>query len=121
MPLVKTNTEIAIPNHESPNKNQYRTICQLISKLDIDDMYRAENTTLHTLNNIRLDKQNGPNGAANLAVQINNGETASAFISAKSLDTKNVEIKKGVRNAAISALNQSLDTGTNWTVTGINQ
>jgi hypothetical protein len=57
-------------------------------------------------------------GDANLAVQIGGGVCASALISHTALVTDNPENQRGVCNAAISVLNQSLDTGNNWTLTG---
>ena len=118
MPLTKTNTGNKIPGIIIPNARQLRDCQEVIAQLDFADLGRGA-MTLHTVGNVRLDMQGRTaNGDANLAVQIGKDVCASALISHTTLTTKDPANQRGVSNAAISVLNQSLDSGTNWTLTG---
>lgn len=118
MPLTKTNTGNAIPRIVVPNARQRERCYEVIAQLDFADLGRGA-MTLHTVDDVRLDMQGRTAaGDANLAVQIGGGVCASAVISHTALIVNNTENQRGVSNAAISVLNQSLDTGNNWTLTG---
>jgi len=118
MRLTKTNTGNAIPGIVVPNAKQRERCYEVIAQLDFADLGRGA-MTLHTVGDVRLDMQGRTAaGDANLAVQIGGGVCASALISHTALVTNNPENQRGVSNAAISVLNQSLDTGNNWTLTG---
>jgi len=62
--------------------------------------------------------QNNPDGNANLALQLNIGVCSSVLLSKEPIQTLDPANQRGVAHAVISALNQSLDTGKLWTVTG---
>jgi hypothetical protein len=57
-------------------------------------------------------------GDANLQVQIGTRTASAALIAASVLATKDPVNQKGAANGSISVLNQSLDTGTIWNLTG---
>jgi hypothetical protein len=57
-------------------------------------------------------------GDANIQVQIGNGTAAAAIITTSVLQTQDPANQRGAANGAISVLNQSLDTGTVWTLSG---
>lgn len=118
MPIAKTNTGNAINNRIVPNATQREDCYQVIAQLDFADLGRGAGT-LHTVNGVRLDMQ-GHNAAgwANLQVQIGNRTAACALIAPSIQAIVDPTNQRGGANAAISALNQSLDHGTIWTVTG---
>ena len=118
MALIKTNTGNAILGIVVPNANQRKDCYKVIALLDFADLGRGA-MTLHEIDDIRLDMQGRTAaGDANLAVRIGRGVCASALISNTALLTTDLTNQKGVSNAVISVLNQSLDTGTNWMLTG---
>ncbi|HEX8558699.1 MAG TPA: hypothetical protein VF668_11370 [Pyrinomonadaceae bacterium] len=57
-------------------------------------------------------------GDANIQVQIGGGTTAAALIAASVMQITDPVNQRGATNGAISVLNQSLDSGTIWTLTG---
>jgi hypothetical protein len=118
MPIVKANTGNAIAGIIVPNAGQ-RDDCQaVIAQLVFADLGRGAGT-LHTVGAARLDMQ-GHNaaGAANLQVQIGVRTAACALVAATIQAIPNPTNQQGGANAAISALNQSLDSGNIWTVSG---
>ena len=118
MPLTKKDTGNAIRGIKVPSKSQ-RSDCQaVIAQLAFADLGRGAGT-LHTSGDVRLDMQGRTAaGDANLQVQIGNGTAAAALIASSVQKIKDPANQKGVIKGAISALNQSLDSGTIWTLTG---
>lgn len=118
MPLTKTNTGNAIRGIVVPNAAQ-RADCQaVIALLDFADLGRGAGT-LHTVGVARLDMQgHTAAGDANLQVQIGGGSTSAVLVAASVLRITDPVNQRGAANASISVLNQSLDSGTIWTLTG---
>jgi len=119
MPLNKINTNNKIPNIVTPkNGNQRKDCYKLIAKLDFTDLGRGART-LYTVNQVRLDMQGRTTaGGANIQVQIGNSTAAAVVIFGTALQTQDPANQRGVVNAVISVLNQSLDKGTIWHLTG---
>lgn len=118
MPIQKTNSGNAIRGIVIANAAQRRDILAVIAQMDFADLGRGAQT-LHTVGMARLDMQGLTNvGDANLQVQIGGGTVAAAIISNTLFGTKDAANRKGVVNGVISVLNQSLDSGTIWTLTG---
>jgi hypothetical protein len=118
MPIVKANSGNPIAGVIVPNAAQ-RNACQdVIAQLVFADLGRGAGT-LHTVGVARLDMQ-GHNaaGAANLQVQIGNSTVACALVAGSIQAMGDAANQRGGAAAAISALNQSLDSGTIWNVTG---
>ncbi len=118
MPLTKTNTGNAIRGRVVPNQKQ-RDYCQaVIAQLDFADLDRGAGT-LHTVGDARLDMQ-GRTAAddANIQVQIGGGTVAAALIANSVQQTTDPTNQIGACKGAISVLNQSMDTGTVWNLTG---
>lgn len=118
MPIAKNNTGIAIAGIIVPNAAQ-RLVCQdVIAQVQFADLGRGPGT-LHTVGVARLDMQ-GPTSEhqANLQVQIGGSTAACALIATSVQAIADPINQRGGANAAISALRQSLDSGTIWTVTG---
>ena len=118
MPLIKTNTNNPIRGYLKPNANQ-RLDCQtVINQLVFADMGRQPGT-LHIYGVARLDVQNPPPNAVNLQVQIaSSTSSATALIDNSLLNITDPINQTGVANGAISVLQQSLDTGTVWQLSG---
>ena len=118
MPLTKTDTNDPIRNIVIPNAAQ-RTDCQqAIRLLDFTDLGRGPGT-LHVVGAARLDMQGRTAaGDANIQVQIGTKTAAAAIIANTTLATTDPANQRGVSNGAISVLNQSLDSGTIWHLTG---
>jgi hypothetical protein len=117
MPMTKTNTNNPIRGRVVPNASQ-RADCQaVIAQLTFADLGRGAGT-LHTVGSARLDMQGNTGGSANLQVQIGTGTVAAGLVSNTLLETPDPLNQKGVAHAAISILNQSLDTGTVWQLAG---
>jgi hypothetical protein len=57
-------------------------------------------------------------GDANLQVQIGGGSVAAALVAKSVQKTKDPNNQKGASKGAISVLNQSIDSGTVWSLTG---
>lgn len=118
MPLVKANTNNPIRGVVKRLTARERSQCQaVIAKLTFADMSRQART-LHTIDNVRLDMQGHTATGVNLQVQIKDGTAAAALIANTALATRDAINQAGVRNGAISVLNQSLDSQTIWTLTG---
>jgi hypothetical protein len=117
MPLTKTNSNSAIRGIVHPNAGQ-KTDCQnVIAMLTFADLGRGART-LHTSGAARLDLQGVTATDVNLQVQIGNGSSAAALIALTVQSTKDPANQRGVASAVISVLNQSLDSGTVWNLTG---
>src|SRR5437016_4861310 len=118
MPLNKINTGNPIRSIIVPNAAQ-RTDCQdVIAKLTFADLGRGAGT-LYTVGVARLDMQGHTGGGdANLQVQIGTRTASAALIANSVLQTKGPENQRGAANGSISVLNQSLDSGTIWNLTG---
>ena len=118
MALTKTDTGNPIRGIVIPN-NAQRSDCQdVIAQLTFADLGRGAGT-LHTSGNARLDLQgHTANGSVNLQVQIGGGTTAAALVAPTVLQITDPINQRGGANGAISVLNQSLDSGTVWTLTG---
>ncbi len=118
MPLTKTNTNNPIRGIVVPTARQKSDCQDVIAQLDFADLGRGAGT-LHVVGTARLDMQ-GHTGAgdANIQVQIGGGTTAAVLIAASVLATQDPANQRGATKGAISVLNQSLDSGTIWTLTG---
>lgn len=118
MPIVKANSGTAIAGIIVPNAAQ-KTACQdVIAQLQFADLGRGPGT-LHTVGVARLDMQgHTAAGVANLQVQIGGNTAACALVAGSIQAITDPTNQRGGANAAISALNQSLDSGTIWNVTG---
>lgn len=116
--LNKVDTGNPIRGIIIPTAAQRRDCQAVIAQLTFSDMTRGAGT-LHTVGVARLDNQ-GRTGAGdtNLQVQIGTKTAAAALIAASALQTTDPANQRGVANAGISVLNQSLDSGTIWSVTG---
>ena len=117
MPLTKTNTHNPIRGIIHPNAQQRRECQEVIAQLTFLDMSRGAHT-LHTVGSARLDMQGRTATGVNLQVQIGTGTVAAALIDDSVLRTADPTNQKGASNGAISVLNQSLDSGTVWHLTG---
>ncbi len=95
------------------------TDCQnVIALFTYDDLGRKAGT-LHNFGQARLDMQGiTTNGYYNLQVQVGNYSVAAVLVSNTVLQTMDISNQKGISNAVISILNQSLDSGTIWKLSG---
>lgn len=118
MPLTKTQTQNAIRGRVVANAQQ-RTDCQNVMKaLQFADLGRGAGT-LRTSGVARLDMQGRTAaGDANLQVQIGNGTVAAAIIANSVQHTADPNNQRGAVNGVISVLNQSMDNGYIWELTG---
>ena len=118
MPLTRTNTGNPIRGIVVPNAAQRRDCQAVIVKITFADMGRGQGT-LHTVGQARLDVQGRTAaGDVNLQVQIGNSTAAAVLIANSVLQTTDPINQTGASNGAISVLNQSLDSGTIWNLTG---
>ena len=118
MPLTKTNLDNPIRGRLVV-AGQRRDDCHdVIAKLVFADLGRNAGT-LHMEGAARVDMQ-GRNAAgdANIQVQIGANTVAAAMVANTAQAAGDLYNQRGVSNAVISALNQSMDTGTVWSVTG---
>jgi hypothetical protein len=118
MPLTKTNTGNPIRGRHVPSARE-RGDCQaVINQLTFADLGRGAGT-LHESGVARLDMQGRTAaGDTNLQVQIGRQTVAAGVIAASVLATGDPINQRGARNATVSILNQSMDSGTIWTLTG---
>jgi len=118
MPLTKTNTNNAIAGLIAINAGQ-RDDCQdVIAMLNYADLGRGPQT-LHTSGVARVDIQGvTAAGVVNIQVQIGHASVAAALIDPTVLHIADPANQRGGSKGAISVLNQSLDSGTIWTLTG---
>jgi hypothetical protein len=118
MPITKANSGNAIAGIIVPNAAQKRDCQDVIAQLVFADLGRGAGM-LHNVGAARLDMQgHTAAGAANLQVQIGGSTAACALVAATIQAMADPANQRGGANAAISALNQSLDSGTIWNVTG---
>ena len=111
-----------------PNAAQHAAAKRAIELLTYADLWGAART-IHTdpprapraQQVCRLDEQGNFNRGgfnwSNLQVQIGNSTCAHAEVSAQTANN-DVQNQVGVRNRVVSALNQSLDSGNTYIVTG---
>gem|GEM_PF-1526353 len=115
--LNKINTQNPIRGIVHPTARQ-RTECQqVIAQLTFADMSRGAGTR-HGVGSARLDVQGRTATGVNLQVQIGTGTAAAALVDNSVLGTTNPINQTGAKNGAVSVLNQSLDSGTIWHLTG---
>lgn len=118
MPLTKTNTNNAIRGRTIPNSGQRKDCNAVIAKITFADLGRGAGT-LHTVGDARVDMQGRTAaGDANIQVQIGKGTVAAAIIFNSVQQTTDPANQRGAANGTISVLNQSMDTGTVWNLTG---
>jgi hypothetical protein len=117
MPLTKTNTNNPIRGIVVPNAAQKRDCQAVIAQLTFADMGRGAGT-LHTVGTARLDMQGQTATGVNLQVQIGTSTAAAALVANSVLATADPTNQRGASNGAISVLNQSLDSGSIWSLTG---
>lgn len=118
MSLNKTNTGNAIRGRVVPNAAQLKDCQDVIALLCFADLGRGAGT-LHTVGVARLDMQGRTKaGDANLQVQIGAGTVAAAMVANSVQQSTDPANQKGASNGAISVLNQSMDSGTVWNLTG---
>ena len=105
------------------NANQRNAAHNLIAQLQFADLWRGPGT-LHTSGNMRIDMQGVIPAAGqtpaqqNIQVQTGNLTIAHANVSHSMGNITNPENQLGAVRRVISALEQSLDTGHSFTVTG---
>lgn len=114
----------AIPNYPGPpSKSDRKAAQEVINKLDYSDIWRGSGT-ISKNKDMRLDMQGtikGPPEMQNLQVQINGKSGKSTVAHANvctSLQTHDAINQKGVANKVNSALQQSLDHGQSFVVSG---
>lgn len=118
MAITKTNTGNPIRGILRPNDKQQKDCQAVIASLIFADMGRGAGT-LHTVGVARLDMQGRTAaGDANLQVQIGGQTVAAALIANSVLATTDPTNQRGASNGAVSVLNQSMDSGTIWNLTG---
>ncbi|KNC88418.1 hypothetical protein [Trabulsiella odontotermitis] len=118
MPLAKTDTLNPIAGVIVPNAAQRRDCQDVIAMLDFADLGRGP-MTLHQSGVARLDLQGiTAAGVVNIQVQIGNASVAAALIAPTVLAITDPANQRGGARGAISVLNQSLDSGTIWQLTG---
>ena len=118
MPLTKTDSGNRIRGVGQPTPRQRSDCHEVIAQLDFADLGRGAGT-LHEFGQVRLDLQ-GRTGAGdvNLQVQIGRATVAAALIAHTVLGAGDEANRRGAASAAISVLNQSLDSGTIWHLAG---
>lgn len=118
----------AIAGYIAPNNAQHAAAKRAIEQLTYADLWGAART-IHTdppraprdQQVCRLDEQGNFNRGgfnwSNLQLQIGNGTCAHAEVSAQTANN-DPQNQVGVMNRAVSALNQSLDNGNTYVVSG---
>ncbi len=118
MPLVKTDTQNAIRGLAHTTADLRRSCQDVINRLEFADLGRGAGT-LYTSGPARLDVQGRTaEGAANLQVQIGTNTAAAALVAVGPQQTADRANQRGVVHGVVAVLNQSLDSGTIWTLTG---
>lgn len=117
MPLTKATTNNIIRGRIIPNGKQRQDCQAVIVKLTFADYGRGAGT-LHKEGAARLDMQGRTATGANIQVQIGDLTVAAALIDDTVLATTDPINRIGASRAGISALNQSMDSGQVWSVTG---
>ncbi len=123
MPLKKEKGK-AIRGYVKANSKQ-RVDCQaVINKLSFADLGRGggsakKGLTMHEKGVARLDMQGTTSdGGKNIQCQIGDSTAAAVIVSKSVLAEKDGANQRGIAKAAVSALQQSLDTGYVFNVTG---
>ena len=122
MPITRTENG-AIPNHYNPNNAQRGSCQNVIAQLQYADLWRGAGT-LRDNGVIRVDMQGhipGPPIQYNMQVQVNGIQgksTVAHAIISSTIQTADSANQRGALRSVIAALNQSLDTGNSYTVTG---
>jgi hypothetical protein len=124
MPIDVTQ-EGGINNYfDSANKTHTGDACDVIAMLEYSDIWRGSGT-LHESGTMRLDMQGSyPEGSGtvyNLQVQVNGvrgSSTVAHALVSDEVQNDDPANQRGVAHKVISALNQSLDTGCTFRVTG---
>jgi hypothetical protein len=124
MPMQVTQGQ-PIAHHLQPNNNQRTAAQAVINLLQYTDLWRGPGKLRTSPDeSMRVDMQGtipGPPVRHNIQVQVNdmhgNSTVAHADVST-SLMTSDANNQRGVLRRVISALNQSLDDGHTYTVTG---
>ncbi|MFQ6186602.1 hypothetical protein ACLMJV_32620 [Sinorhizobium meliloti] len=118
MPLTKTNTNNAIRGRTIPNREQRKDCNAVIAQITFADLGRGAGT-LHTVGVARVDMQGRTEaGDGNIQVQIGKGTVAAAIIFNSVQQTTDPANQRGAAHGTISVLNQSMDSGTVWNLTG---
>lgn len=118
MPLTKTNTNNPIRGRTKPNREQQKDCVAVIAQITFADLGRGAGT-LHTVGGARVDMQGRTAaGDANIQVQMGGGTVAAAIIFNSVQQTTDPANQRGAANGTISVLNQSMDSGTVWNLTG---
>ncbi|MBY3447186.1 hypothetical protein HFN83_32195 [Rhizobium laguerreae] len=118
MLLIKTNTNNAIGGKTIPNSGQRNDCKAVIAQITFADLGRGDGT-LHTVGVARFDMQGRTAaGDANIQVQMGGGTVAAAMIFNSVQQTTDPANQRGAANGSISVLNQSMDSGTVWNLTG---
>ncbi|MQX99057.1 hypothetical protein GHK03_23895 [Sinorhizobium medicae] len=118
MPLTKTDTNNPIRGVTNPNKVQRKDCVAVIAQITFADLGRGAGT-LHTVGVARVDMQGRTEeGHANIQVQIGGSTVAAAIIFKSVQQTTDPANQRGAANGTISVLNQSMDSGTVWNLTG---
>ncbi|CCY63929.1 putative uncharacterized protein [Clostridium sp. CAG:967] len=125
MPLTITQGN-QIPNfYASINQNMRNDAHNAIGQLQYADLFRGAGT-LTNFDRVRVDMQGtfNRNGStwSNIQVQVNgqNGNSTIAHVELnhQCANITNIENQRGVTNKVRSALEQSLDSGNTYVVTG---
>ena len=118
MPLTKTDTGNAIRGLAALTAAQRRDCQDVIAQIDFADLGRAPGT-LHTVRTARIDVQgHTAAGDVNIQVQVGANTAAAALIATTVLTVTDPANQRGAAHGAVSVLNQSLDSGTIWNLTG---
>ncbi|MBD7961983.1 hypothetical protein H9646_16025 [Comamonas sp. Sa2CVA6] len=118
MPLTKTDSQNPIRGLATLTMKERGDCQDVIAKIEVADLGRGAGT-LHTSGSARLDLQGKTaNGSVNLQVQIGTATAAAALIAPTVLITADDSHLPGIKKGVISVLNQSLDSGTIWNLTG---
>jgi hypothetical protein len=124
MPMTVASTG-PINNRTVPNRTQRSRAQDVIASLQYADLWRNAGT-LHDNRVVRVDMQgiiNGPPRQSNIQVQLDGVQGNSTIAHANvswSIMTDDPANQLGALRKVISALNQSLDTGNSYSVTGTN-
>lgn len=117
MPLQYTNTGTAIPHLPAIPAGNRQASQNAIALIQFADLGRGAGT-VRTSGVARVDIQGRTATHVNVQVQIGGNTVAAALLDLAILNIANVQNQQGGANAAISALNRSLDSGTTWQVDG---
>ncbi|MBY5524414.1 hypothetical protein HFO60_26900 [Rhizobium leguminosarum] len=118
MPLTKTNTNNAIRGRIVPSCGQRNDCKAVIAQITFADLGRGAGT-LHSVGVARVDMQGRTAaGDANIQVQMGGHTVAAAMIFNSVQQTTDPANQRGAANGTISVLNQSMDSGTVWNLTG---